>query len=822
MKASDFSKKQSPHARPSALGRKSSQAFFSKKHSPPTPFFQSVNSTVQAKLTVGPSNDRHEQEADTIARSVVEHMHQPSPSPNGSSSSPNSQNSNTIQPTNAAIALQTKTIAAAQAKTGATVSPTTDTAIQNAKGGGQPMAENIRKPMEQAFGQVNFRGVRVHTDHQAHRLSQAIQAKAFTTGQDVFFQQGAYAPNSKSGQQLIAHELTHVIQQRQGQSTTIQRTKQEVIVTGVSHLVEKVHSTIYGGKEREAIYQGQRLVIESNGITRSRRGPNQERFRDMDKQGRHIYKWHQVISIDGVEAPKGLYVRSDVFVPFKQDPESSKIGQGIETTHDVVEAVTDVPAALIGNEGITGVADALNDKTIHTDTGGGSDATESGKMHAANMGITGDSITGLTGLLGLAKGFSDLGDPEKKASELIVIGIEIEQAGMKTGEAVAKLVHTGSKSQTPTDASRFGSTFEGFGAAFAGIKSAFLGMKDVVSLIKNHQDYSTAETTKKAGQVAINALETAKSIVLSVKAFIELVEGAAAGHLLAAVPGLDIAISAAKMIMQGYYLAISNVSRKIMNERRQEIAEEKGTTKGELQTASEFYRGKDAEIANKKAVITADRERLKGKLSADKKTKIKQRILELEQKIRALEQEIRFQKQADGDSPIGEVAEYTMVTELRDANTKRVKRQSIHLATEIANIAGAVVTLSGVGGIAGGVIKGSAAAAELSLPVARMAKQAGRDRAARKMAKGKLDKSKFDPTKSTAAKAAFRLKQVQFLIRAIIKAKYPKYQTEAYVKRVDSYLTASGVNRRKLEAENNDPQKQLQMLVDAIEQREFI
>jgi hypothetical protein len=66
--------------------------------------------------------------------------------------------------------------------------------------------------MGQAMG-ADFSGVKVHTDSQSDQLNQSIQARAFTTGQDVFFRQGAYDPGSRGGQELIAHELTHVVQQ---------------------------------------------------------------------------------------------------------------------------------------------------------------------------------------------------------------------------------------------------------------------------------------------------------------------------------------------------------------------------------------------------------------------------------------------------------------------------------------------------------------------------------------------------------------------------------------------------------------------------------
>jgi hypothetical protein len=99
-----------------------------------------------------------------------------------------------------------------------------DTAINNARGGGQPLDAGLQQSMGQAMG-ADFSGVRVHTDAQSDQLNQSIQAKAFTTGQDVFFRQGAYEPGSRGGQELIAHELTHVVQQKKHLSfpTPIQR-----------------------------------------------------------------------------------------------------------------------------------------------------------------------------------------------------------------------------------------------------------------------------------------------------------------------------------------------------------------------------------------------------------------------------------------------------------------------------------------------------------------------------------------------------------------------------------------------------------------------
>lgn len=109
--------------------------------------------------------------------------------------------------------LQAKSILQRQeAIAGGEVSTDLASAINSARGGGQPLDAGLQRSMGQAMG-ADFSGVKVHTDTQSDRLNRSIQAKAFTTGQDVFFRQGAYQPGSHGGQELIAHELTHVRQQ---------------------------------------------------------------------------------------------------------------------------------------------------------------------------------------------------------------------------------------------------------------------------------------------------------------------------------------------------------------------------------------------------------------------------------------------------------------------------------------------------------------------------------------------------------------------------------------------------------------------------------
>jgi hypothetical protein len=82
-------------------------------------------------------------------------------------------------------------------------------------GGGSPLDRDTRGLMESRLG-ADFSDVRVHTDGKASESARSVQAYAYTVGNDVVFQSDKYAPESESGQRMLAHELTHVVQQRSG------------------------------------------------------------------------------------------------------------------------------------------------------------------------------------------------------------------------------------------------------------------------------------------------------------------------------------------------------------------------------------------------------------------------------------------------------------------------------------------------------------------------------------------------------------------------------------------------------------------------------
>ncbi len=185
------------------------QTFFS----PKSTFF---SPTIQTKLEVGSPNDRYEQEADSIADRVINNV--------GNSSI--SESSQGIQRKCAACEEEEKVqrkplnitpiIQKSGNDGGGVANEAISSQITASKGGGNPMGESTKNFMENRFGN-DFSGVRIHTDSNAIQLSQNLDAQAFTVGNDVFFNQGKYSPDSDSGKHLLAHELVHTVQQNGGE-----------------------------------------------------------------------------------------------------------------------------------------------------------------------------------------------------------------------------------------------------------------------------------------------------------------------------------------------------------------------------------------------------------------------------------------------------------------------------------------------------------------------------------------------------------------------------------------------------------------------------
>lgn len=136
---------------------------------------------VHAKLEMTEPGDHDEQEADAVANAIV---------------------------SGGKIA---RKISGGGGSSGIAVSQQMESQLSQLQGGGRQMPEGLRNMMESGFGQ-DFSQVRLHTDSEAANVSSSIHAKAFTHGNDIYFNQGQFSPNTTEGQRLMAHELTHVVQ----------------------------------------------------------------------------------------------------------------------------------------------------------------------------------------------------------------------------------------------------------------------------------------------------------------------------------------------------------------------------------------------------------------------------------------------------------------------------------------------------------------------------------------------------------------------------------------------------------------------------------
>jgi hypothetical protein len=153
----------------------------------------------QAKLSVSAPDDPSEREADHVADRV---MRMPEPTVQRKCATCGS--GPTPCPTcEAEKKLQRKAVSAA--------APPTSVSAPGL-GGGAPLDAGARSFFEPRFGD-SFENVRVHTDDAAARSAEAMGARAFTLGRDIAFGAGEYQPGTSEGQKLIAHELTHVLQQ---------------------------------------------------------------------------------------------------------------------------------------------------------------------------------------------------------------------------------------------------------------------------------------------------------------------------------------------------------------------------------------------------------------------------------------------------------------------------------------------------------------------------------------------------------------------------------------------------------------------------------
>jgi outer membrane protein OmpA-like peptidoglycan-associated protein len=192
-----------------------------------TPFFPTKNSggfiPVQAKYAISEPGDAFETEADRMADQVVNQAPSVSPGFFNPPVSPLVQRrmddfiqekplAESITPVMLKADEKDKEIMPKSEAMPASPDLETENQIAGFSGSGNQLDPEIRSGLEQRFG-ADFSGVKIHSDSSAAALSNRLGAHAFTTGNDIFFNSGKYSPETLSGKHLLAHELTHTIQQ---------------------------------------------------------------------------------------------------------------------------------------------------------------------------------------------------------------------------------------------------------------------------------------------------------------------------------------------------------------------------------------------------------------------------------------------------------------------------------------------------------------------------------------------------------------------------------------------------------------------------------
>ncbi len=168
---------------------------------------------LQCKLSIGSTDDPLELEADAIADTVVR-----MPEQNFIQRKCNEcEEEDKLQRKPLISFIQRK-----ESSAGAVASDTVTNQINSSRGSGSSMDGHTLSFMQSRFG-TDFSYVKIHTGHESVQMNRELNAKAFTVGNDIYFNEGQYNPNSNEGKHLLAHELTHTVQQSKGVSRKIQR-----------------------------------------------------------------------------------------------------------------------------------------------------------------------------------------------------------------------------------------------------------------------------------------------------------------------------------------------------------------------------------------------------------------------------------------------------------------------------------------------------------------------------------------------------------------------------------------------------------------------
>ncbi|MBE9078776.1 DUF4157 domain-containing protein [Romeria aff. gracilis LEGE 07310] len=716
--------------------------------------------------------------------------------------------------------------------------------LNQSRNGGVSLDTPIRSQMESAMG-ADFSQVKVHTDSQADQLNRSIQAKAFTTGNDVFFQQGAYNPANRQGQALIAHELTHVVQQ-----TGRKVQKKETSISEVSTAGQLTSGpnlpTI------QAAFEAARIVDTAHLHKLKDGNPAQVKEGSKGCIGRKL-KLGDWIEADVLEEKEGGawvkakdgtnegYIRrTKVYLP-------SSFGQTIQApdySSDKLEQAGEVTDSLgSGHDTLSGGLENIS-------------GTEKGKAGLDVVSGTGDTVTGILGMIGSAKEIST----QKTRWENMELGYGFVESVSKSTSGSTKIVDSFSKAlgdeKGVGESDTVGKYTSAVSDGLSAVKSSALGVIGLYRLYKSQSSEKPKDAAvafKQLTEAALGAAKVAKSAY-------DIIGNGIPMSVVYTIPALSIAISAINLLIRladaikagaqkvGMGDTSETLRASVASLFKEPVPDHSSDSRlfdkdrrGTFPAYKTYFRVKQPVRAMVKDMLTAGEQGQAqadqthsdpAKLEADLVTAVdaaydniclaadntravdgtlKQNIKEKvhatpttrKGRLRNLKVNVRTLNYADR-----KINEYEFADKMSEINQKRQTSGWTDVALELVNMSGDITTIAtgatGVGAMVGQAIKASSGGYKLAHGGAKFAQKLYRDR------------DQGDDKKSTTNKHREYVNHARFIFKSIASVKSPQ---DTRIQLLDNYIKATGVNTGMFYALSRSPDKQIEMMVAAMKQR---
>ena len=694
---------------------------------------------VQTKLLVGSSADPAEQEADQVARRVEDTLRtgyrRPVPEylpgvdsrisrsaatgggrahAGGAGRTPTGR----VRRATAGGKMHRAVETARMGPEGGTLSGHVATRIEELQGRGSALRPEVRRSMESAFG-ADFGDVRVHAGSESAMLNKQLGARAFTAGQDVFFRDGMPDTGSTDGKNLLAHELTHTLQQGGVRRMVIRRDDKE-LPTGFTPDFTGQTGELTSGHEKankglEGVQGGTSSIGEFDSANNYRQGL-------ADSHGTHA------------DATSGKQVNNE-----------QATGKAGPT--DQVQA--DITGAAAGMATFDLVVDIS--KTIQVFM-----SNESTKMDKAQA-VLGTAGTGGKAAAGIASAVKAGQNADTGSATDIGAKVTAEIGGFLTvfssGYKIVKQIYE-LASKEPDDKM---SDQEKASAGVEMVKNILELAKGIVEQIGNFMSH--------LGTVAAGVLSAAPAIGIAINTMDMIMNGINIGYSWVSWKEMRTDKRASKEALLGAPAAKSKGIRGVFGGHESAEGAAKGAiTKGEdlskttqqmntdLSQASEELTGKKDLVKKSKVDLQAAKDRIeelenlpkRSKKEATELAKLKKSLPRLEKKVEDAREERRGARQTrDTKKGLAEKAgqdeaahagthttakDYLLSKRLQMITGKRIKRGLLNVGLTLPAIAGDIAMLSGAGAAVGAGLKVGSGAGKLAAVGVRGLKQAYHDK----------------------------------------------------------------------------------------------